>query len=44
MSKRNAEKDSKITFCLKCKSIFSDKAKKRIRRETQRSEDIAAKI
>ena len=29
-SKRDAEKDSKVTFCLKCKSIFSDKAKREL--------------
>ena len=27
-SKRDAEKDSKVTFWLKCQSIFSDKAKR----------------
>ena len=29
-SKRDAEKDSKVTFWLKCKSIFSDKAKREL--------------
>ena len=29
-SRRDAEKDSKITFLLKCKSIFSDKAKREL--------------
>ena len=29
-SKRDAERDSKVTFWLKCKSIFSDKAKREL--------------
>ncbi|MFR8064460.1 hypothetical protein [Thomasclavelia spiroformis] len=43
MSKRNAEKDSKITFCLKCKSIFSDKAKKELEEKRKEAKILQQK-
>lgn len=36
-SKRDAEKDSKVTFWLKCKSIFSDKAKKELEEKRKKA-------
>lgn len=36
-SKRDAEKDSQVTFILKCKSIFSDKAKTELEEKRNRA-------
>ena len=36
-SERDAEKDSKVTFWLKCKSIFSDKAKRELEEKRKKA-------